>query len=75
MPDDGTFVISALDRDDCSTAVELVEPGTADFGPLAQDGRYVFVPDRTTGRHGVVDTVRGEQAADVSLTRPGTGSS
>lgn len=71
VPDDGTFVISALGRDDCTTAVSLVEPGTADFGPLAQDGRYVFVPDRTSGHTFVVDTVRGEQAADVPLTRPG----
>lgn len=71
VPDEGTLVISALDRDDCSTAVSLAEPGTADFGPLAQDGRYVFVPDRTTGHTFVVDTVRGEQAADVPLTHPG----
>lgn len=71
VPDDGTLVISALGRDDCTTTVELVDPGTADFGPLAQDGRYVFVPDRTSGHTFVIDTVRGTQAADVPLARPG----
>ena len=66
VPDDGTFVISTLGRDDCRTAVSLAEPGTADFGPLAQDGRYVFVPDRTTGHTAVIDTVHGRSSPRTS---------
>ena len=71
VPDDGRFVVARVGRDDCATSVQLADPGTADFGPLAQDGRYVFVPDRSTGRTAVVDTVRGAQVADLSLTAPG----
>ena len=56
--------------------IPLAEPGTADFGPLAQDGRYVFVPDRTTGTTSVVDTVRGALVADLPAgPRRATGSS
>ena len=71
VPDAGTFVVASVGRDDCATSVRLAEPGTADFGPLAQDGRYVFVPDRSTGHTSVVDTVRGARVADLPLTVPG----
>ncbi|GEK19823.1 hypothetical protein [Cellulomonas xylanilytica] len=71
VPADGTFVVASVGRDDCATAIELAEPGTAEFGPLAQDGRYVFVPDRTTGRTAVVDTSLGRRVADLELAGPG----
>ncbi|WP_456787261.1 hypothetical protein [Cellulomonas sp. P5_C5] len=72
VPANGTLVVATVGRDDCAASIEIAEPGTADFGPLAQDGRYVFVPDRTTGRTAVVDTSLGRQVADLPLAGPGS---
>ena len=71
VPADGTLVVATVGRDDCRTTIPLAEPGTADFGPLAQDGRYVFVPDRATGTTSVVDTASGTLVADLPLSSAG----
>lgn len=68
----GTLVIAAVGRDDCSRVVPLAAPGTpADFGTLAQSGRFVFVPDHLTGQVVVVDLRDDEVVGRLDLTPAG----
>ncbi|MBD7918583.1 PKD domain-containing protein [Cellulomonas sp. Sa3CUA2] len=66
----GALLVAAVDRQDCTRTVPVADPATARFGPLAQSGRYVFVPDLSTGTTTVVDTVDSTTAA-FPLTEPG----
>ncbi|WP_456788836.1 YncE family protein [Cellulomonas sp. P5_C5] len=53
----GTLVIARVGKDDCGRVVSVVAPGTeVAFGPLAQSGRFVFVPNEATGQTVVIDT-------------------
>lgn len=71
VPASGNLVVSDLSDDDCARAIPVADPGAADFGPLAQSGRYVFVPDRTAGETIVVDTRDDSVAARLALVEPG----
>ncbi|GEK19822.1 PASTA domain-containing protein [Cellulomonas xylanilytica] len=71
VPSTGTVVVAAVDRDDCSGVVPVAEPGTNDFGALAQSGAYLFVPNRTDGTTTVVDTRTGTRVVAFPLTPPG----
>ncbi|MCC2321726.1 hypothetical protein [Cellulomonas xiejunii] len=67
----GTVVTAAVGHDDCRSVVHVGEPGTADFGALAQSGPYLFVPDHAAGTTTVVDT-RTRTALDTfALAPPG----
>lgn len=68
----GTLVVAAVGRDDCSRVVPVADPGApTDFGPLAQSGRFVFVPDQLTGQVVVVDLRTDEVAGRFDLTPAG----
>jgi hypothetical protein len=43
-----------------------------DFGPLAQSGDFVFVPDRTSGRTAVVDLSSRQVVADLTIGKAGS---
>ncbi len=66
----GALLVAAVDRQDCTRAYPVGDPATARFGDLAQSGRYVFVPDLSTGATTVVDTLDGTTAS-FDLTEPG----
>lgn len=66
----GALLVAAVDRQDCTRTVPVGDPTTSRFGPLAQSGRYVFVPDLSTGTTTVVDTTDGDTAT-FELTEPG----
>jgi len=66
----GALLVAAVDRQDCTRTVAVADPTTARFGPLAQSGRYVFVPDLSTGTTTVVDTTDGTSVG-FALTEPG----
>lgn len=68
----GTLVVAAVGRDDCGRVIPVADPATpAEFGPLAQSGRFVFVPDHRTGQVVVVDLSDDEVAARLDLTPAG----
>ncbi|UZN03982.1 InlB B-repeat-containing protein [Cellulomonas sp. S1-8] len=68
----GTLVIAAVGRDDCGRVVPVEEPGTpVDFGPLAQSGRFLFVPNHLTGQVVVVDLRDDAVAGRLDLTPAG----
>lgn len=67
----GTVVIAATTGDDCRRVVEVADPGDNDFGPLAQSGRYLFVPDRASGTTTVVDTRQAVVVGRFTLAEPG----
>jgi hypothetical protein len=69
VPATGTLVAGEVGHDDCNVSVDVGKPGD-DFGTLAESDRFLFVPDRTTGRTIVVDTAAGEVVADLSLVGP-----
>ncbi|WP_456787262.1 PASTA domain-containing protein [Cellulomonas sp. P5_C5] len=71
VPSTGTVVVAAVGRDDCSRVVSVAEPGTNDFGALAQSGAYLFVPNRTDGTTTVVDTRTDTRLVAFPLTPPG----
>lgn len=66
----GALLVAAVDRQDCALTVPVGDPTTARFGPLAQSGRYVFVPDLSTGQTTVVDTAD-RTTATFDLIEPG----
>ncbi|UZN02546.1 YncE family protein [Cellulomonas sp. S1-8] len=66
----GALLVAAVDRQDCARTVAVGDPTTSRFGPLAQSGRYVFVPDLSTGATTVVDTEDGTSVA-FDLADPG----
>lgn len=67
-----SLLTASTRADDCGRAVDLTVPGPAPvYGPLAVSGRYVFVPDRTTGTAAVVDTTAGRLVGHVPLTDAG----
>jgi hypothetical protein len=55
----------------CDRRVPLPSDTESDFGPLAESGHYVFVPDRATGTTTVVDTRTDAVATSFDLTEPG----
>ena len=67
----GTVVVAGVGRDDCRRVIGVADPGTATFGPLAQSGRFVFVPDVASGRTSVIDTSRDVVVTTFDLTDPG----
>ncbi|KQY25011.1 hypothetical protein ASD16_06000 [Cellulomonas sp. Root485] len=67
----GTVVVAGVGRDDCRRVIGVADPGTATFGPLAQSGRFVFVPDVASGRTSVIDTARDVVVTTFDLTDPG----
>ncbi|MEN3361874.1 MAG: hypothetical protein V7637_5856 [Mycobacteriales bacterium] len=71
IPSTGTLVASGDGGDDCGASVEVGNPGD-DFGPLAQSGGFVFVPDRTTGRIAVVDFAGRQVVANLTITKAGS---
>lgn len=71
VPASGNLVVSDLSDDDCARVIPIADPAAADFGPLAQSGRYVFVPERTAGETIVVDTRDDTVAARLALVEPG----
>lgn len=66
----GALLVASVDRQDCTRTVAVGDPTTARFGPLAQSGHYVFVPDLSTGSTTVVDT-RDDATATFELVEPG----
>lgn len=66
----GALLVASTERQQCSRTIAVGDATTAQFGPLAQSGRYVFVPDFATGTTTVVDTVDGS-TAKLDLTEPG----
>ncbi|WP_146926785.1 YncE family protein [Cellulomonas xylanilytica] len=68
----GTLVIARVGKDDCGRVVSVVAPGTeVDFGPLAQSGRFVFVPNEATGQTVVIDTADDTVAGTFDLAPAG----
>jgi hypothetical protein len=67
----GTLVASTVGRDDCDLSVEVGKAGD-EFGQLVESGGFVFVPNRTSGRTVVVDTMAGRVAADLAVVKPGS---
>ncbi|MDQ0373760.1 hypothetical protein [Cellulomonas humilata] len=57
----GNVVVASLSGD-CQDVVPVAGEAGHDFGPMVQSDRFVFVPDRTTGRTTIIDT------ADLSTT-------
>jgi hypothetical protein len=70
VPQTGSLVVGGLGRDDCATSVEVGKPGDA-FGPLVEVGRYVFVPNRTSGRTVVVEVEARQVVASLDVVAPG----
>jgi hypothetical protein len=70
VPQSGSLVIGGLDQDDCATSVEVGRPGD-DFGPLVEVGRFVFVPNRTSGRTVVVEVAAHQVVANLDVVAPG----
>jgi|GEM_PF-1538559 len=70
----GAVLISELGSRECDRVVPGVggSGGAADFGPLAETGPFVFVPDRASGRVAVVDTRRDEVATTFDVAEPGS---
>ncbi len=67
----GTLVIAGVGHDDCGRVVKIGTPGTGTYSALAQSGRFVFVPDRSSGVTIVVDTRKGTVAGTFPLADPG----
>jgi hypothetical protein len=69
VPGTGTMVAGTVGRDDCNLSVDVGKPGDR-FGQLVESGRFVFVPNHTSGRTIVVDVAAGQVAADLAVVPP-----
>lgn len=67
----GNVLVATVGRDDCDRVIPVSDAPEPDFGPLAQSGRFVFVPDRATGTTTVIDTRTDTVAATFTLAEPG----
>lgn len=67
----GNVLVATVGRDGCDRVIPVSDAAEPDFGPLAQSGRFVFVPDRATGTTSVIDTRTDTVAATFSLAEPG----
>lgn len=67
----GNVLVATVGRDDCDRVIPVSDAPEPDFGPLAQSGRFVFVPDRATGTTSVIDTRTDTVATTFSLAEPG----
>lgn len=67
----GNVVVARLDTGDCQGVVRVAEEAGHDFGPMVQSDRFLFVPDRTTGRTTIIDTADTTVADSFALTPPG----
>jgi PKD repeat protein len=70
-PSTGTLTVADLDSGDCRDVLRISPPGD-EFGPIAQNGRFLFVPDRTAGTAVVIDLERFQVAATLKVARPGS---
>jgi hypothetical protein len=70
VPQSGSLVVGGLGVDDCATSIEVGKPGD-EFGPLVEVGRYVFVPNRTSGRTVVVEVEAHQVVASLDVVAPG----
>jgi hypothetical protein len=70
VPQSGSLVAGGLGVDDCATSMEVGKPGD-EFGPLVEVGRYVFVPNRTSGRTVVVEVQAHQVVASLDVVTPG----
>jgi hypothetical protein len=70
VPATGTLVAAGLDSHDCGLAVDVGAPGDV-FGQPVEAGRFVLVPNRSSGRTVVVDPAARRAVATLSVTRPG----
>ena len=66
----GNVVVASL-TGDCQDVVPVAGEAGHDFGPLVQSDRFVFVPDRTTGRTTIIDTADGSTTDTSELAPPG----
>ncbi|KQR16288.1 hypothetical protein [Cellulomonas sp. Leaf334] len=67
----GNVVVARLDTGDCQGVVRVAEEAGHDFGPMVQSDRFLFVPDRTTGRTTIIDTADSTVVDSFALTPPG----
>ena len=65
----GTMMIADGSGDNCGAVVTFADPDTR-IGPLAQNGRFVFVPNRTRGSTTIIDTEARQVVAELPLTEP-----
>lgn len=67
----GNVIVTSLDTGDCQGVVRVAEEPGHDFGPMVQSDRFLFVPDRTTGRTTIIDTADATVSDSLALTPPG----
>lgn len=66
----GTLLVANSEGTDCGSVIQFDDP-QSEFGPPAQSGQFVFVPNHTTGRTAVLDISSLQKVADIPLTDPG----
>lgn len=66
VPGAGQLVVADLGSGACGSALPVGKPGDV-LGPLVESAPFVLVPNVTTGRVAVIDTVGGTIAADLQV--------